>query len=146
MANGEIVLRFHLNQRRRSARMPPLHLFPVIAALLVAPSITSAGELIGRYGYAGEWALATKLDNETSQAQASAMTRQLQLKHLAMCGPGEVSEKTGTISFQRFGRRYVATLTIAGETCSVAGVLSEDSVAFADCGKAGQIPLRLWLR
>ena len=124
----------------------PIRQFLLISALLSVPSVGSAGELVGRYGYAGEWALTVKLPDERPKLRASATAGQLHLKHLAMCGPGEVSEKTGTISFQRFGRRYAASLTIADKTCSVAGMLSEDSVAFADCGKAGQIPLRLWLR
>jgi hypothetical protein len=118
--------------------------FLLMVALLIAPPAGSAAELIGRYGYAGEWAVTAKFPNGMPKVQASAIAGHLHLKHLAICGPGEVSEKTGTISFQRFGRRYAAALAIADETCAVTGVLSEDSVAFANCGKAGQIPLRLW--
>lgn len=120
--------------------------FLLIAALLSVPSVGSAGELVGRYGYAGEWAVTVKLPDHRPKVRASASAGRLHLKHLAMCGPGEVSEKTGSINFQRFGRRYSASLTVAEETCSVTGVLSEESVAFANCGKAGQIPLRLWLK
>lgn len=118
--------------------------FLLVAALLSVPSACLAGELVGRYGYAGEWAVTASFPNGMTKARAYATAGHLHLKHLAMCGPGEASEKTGTISFQRFGRRYAAELTIADETCSVAGILSDDSVAFANCGKAGQIPLRLW--
>lgn len=114
------------------------------AALLSASSDVHALELTGRYGYAGEWALTAKLPENTASPGTGGLAGELHLKHLAMCGPGEVSEKSGTISVRRAGRRYAATLKIADESCIASGILSEDSVAFADCGKAGQIPLRLW--
>lgn len=106
----------------------------------------SSLELAGRYGYAGEWALTAKFSEDIPKSQAALLVGELQLKHLAMCGPGEVSQKAGTIGFQKAGRRYSATLRIDSETCTVSGSLSQDSVAFADCGKSGQIPLRLWLQ
>ena len=103
-------------------------------------------ELTGRYGYAGEWALTAKFTEDVPKSPAASLAGELQLKHLARCGPGEVSQKTGTIGFQRAGRRYAATITIDGQSCTVSGALSQDSVAFADCGKGGQVPLRLWLQ
>jgi len=116
----------------------------VAAVLFSASSAVQALELTGRYGYAGEWALTAKLADNNSGSPVGGLAGELQLKHLAMCGPGEVSEKSGTISLRRAGRRYAATLKVADESCSASGILSEDSVVFADCGKAGQIPLRLW--
>ncbi|MDX3810559.1 MAG: hypothetical protein QHC89_29740 [Bosea sp. (in: a-proteobacteria)] len=117
----------------------------LLAAVLVgAPSAAHALELAGRYGYAGEWAVTAKLPESNASTPAGGLAGELHLKHLAMCGPGEISEKSGTISVRRAGRRYAATLTIADESCTASGILSEDSVAFADCGKAGQVPLRLW--
>jgi len=112
--------------------------------LLGASSAAQALELTGRYGYAGEWALTATLPDSNSASPAGGLAGELRLKHLAMCGPGDVSEKSGAISLRRAGRRYAATFKIADESCTAAGILSEDSVAFADCGKAGQIPLRLW--
>lgn len=114
------------------------------AVLLGAPSAAQALELVGRYGYAGEWALTAKLSATSPGPSAVALSGELRLKHLAICGPGEVSEKSGTISVRRAGRRYAAMLKITNENCTASGVLSENSIAFADCGKAGQIPLRLW--
>lgn len=113
---------------------------------LLSAAPAQALELTGRYGYAGEWAVTAKLAEE----QPAGLWRKrefaggLHLKHLAICGPGEVSEKTGTIRLSRSGQRYAANLTIGDDACKVSGTLSEDGVAFADCGKAGQIPLRLW--
>ncbi len=119
---------------------------PTATALCLLACPASGVELIGRYGYAGEWALTAKFTEEGAKSPAASLAGELQLKHLAMCGPGEVSQKTGTIGFQRAGRRYAATLTIDGQSCSVRGTLAQDSVAFADCGKVGQVPLRLWLQ
>ncbi|MEI5667019.1 hypothetical protein WBO78_18870 [Bosea sp. CCNWLW174] len=122
------------------------HLLLVLLPMLPTPA--TALELTGRYGYAGEWALTATL----AEAEPSASKRKrdfagpVKLKHLALCGPGEVAEKTGTLNLRRDGRRYAAMLAIGEENCAVTGTLTEDGVAFADCGKAGKIPLRLWLK
>ena len=117
--------------------------------LLLISTTAEALELTGRYGYAGEWAVTAALA-ETASASTSRSKRDfagpVTLKHLAICGPGEASEKSGMLNLRRDGQRYAAMLTIGEESCAVAGTLSEDGVAFADCGKAGKIPLRLWLK
>lgn len=120
----------------------------LLLALLMMPVTADALELTGRYGYAGEWAVTATL----AEAGPAASTRKrnftgpVTLKHLALCGPGEVAEKSGTLNLRRDGQRYAAMLTIGEDSCAVTGALSEDGVAFADCGKAGKIPLRLWLK
>lgn len=114
------------------------------AVVLSAPSAAQSLELTGRYGYAGEWALTARFAESHASLPAGGLAGELHLQHLAMCGPGEVSEKSGSINIRRAGRRFAATLRIADESCTASGILSEDSVSFADCGKAGQIPLRLW--
>ena len=119
-------------------------LFP----LLLMPMQAGALELTGRYGYAGEWAVTARL-TETEAAGARRkrdFAGPVTLKHLALCGPGEVAEKSGTLNLRRDGQRYAAMLVIGEESCTVTGALSEDGVAFADCGKSGKIPLRLWLK
>lgn len=120
----------------------------LLLPLLVLPMPAEALELTGRYGYAGEWAVTARL----TEADMGGSRRKrdfagpVTLKHLAICGPGEVAEKSGTLNLRRDGQRYAAMLTIGQESCAVTGALSEDGVAFADCGKAGKIPLRLWLK
>jgi len=117
-----------------------------VPVVLASAQFASALELTGRYGYAGEWLVSARLAEVGSPSLSRGFEGPLHLKHLAMCGPGEVSEKSGTLAVRRAGRRYSATFSIGGESCSVAGLLAEGSVAFADCGKTGQIPLRLWLK
>lgn len=121
----------------------------LLLPLLLMPVTAEALELTGRYGYAGEWAVTATL----SAAEPAAASRRkrdfagpVTLKHLALCGPGEVAEKSGTLNLRRDGQRYAAMLVIGEESCAVTGSLSEDGVAFADCGKTGRIPLRLWLK
>lgn len=120
----------------------------LLLPLLLMPVAAEALELTGRYGYAGEWAVTAQL----TEAEPAASKRKrdfagpVTLKHLALCGPGEVAEKSGTLSLRREGQRYAAILVIGEESCAATGALSEDGVAFADCGKAGKIPLRLWLK
>lgn len=105
-------------------------------------------ELAGRYGYAGEWAVSAILAESGSGGAPDkrGFAGPLTLKHLAICGPGEVAEKSGALSLRRDGWRYAAILTIGEDSCAVAGILSEDGLAFADCGKAGKMPIRLWLK
>jgi hypothetical protein len=120
----------------------------LLLPLLMMPITVEALELTGRYGYAGEWAVSARL----TEADAANSRRKrdfagpITLKHLALCGPGEVAEKSGTLNLRRDGQRYAAILMIGEESCAATGALSEDGVAFADCGKAGKIPLRLWLK
>lgn len=120
----------------------------LLLPLLAMPVTAEALELTGRYGYAGEWAVSAAL----AEVEPAVSKRKrdfagpISLKHLALCGPGEVAEKSGTLNLRRDGQRYAAMLTIGEERCAVAGTLAEDGVAFADCGKAGKIPLRLWLK
>lgn len=120
----------------------------LLLPLLLMPMTAEGLELTGRYGYAGEWAVTAELaETETTRFWSKrAFTGPITLKHLAMCGPGEAAEKSGTLSLQRDGRRYAAMLTIGEEHCSASGILAEDGIAFADCGKVGKIPLRLWLK
>ena len=121
------------------------HLF---LPLLLMPMTAEALELTGRYGYTGEWAVTARLveagpaGSRGKRDFAGPITQ----KHLAICGPGEVAEKSGTLHLRRDGQRYAAMLVIGEESCAVTGALSEDGVSFADCGKAGKIPLRLWLK
>lgn len=127
--------------------MRRLFLF-VSAALLILSAPVGALELAGRYGYAGEWDVTATLSEIAPGAVRSRnFSGPVRLKHLAMCGPGEVSEKSGEIRLNRLGReRYAASLILGGEECSVSGILSRDEVAFARCATQGQIPLRLWLK
>jgi hypothetical protein len=120
----------------------------LLLPLLAMPVTAEALELTGRYGYAGEWAVTATL----AEAEPAVSKRKrdfaglLTLKHLAICGPGEVAEKSGTLNLRRDGQRYAAILVIGEDSCAVTGTLSEDGVAFADCGRVGKIPLRLWLK
>jgi hypothetical protein len=120
----------------------------LLLPLLLMPVAAEALELTGRYGYAGEWAVTAQL----TEAEPATSKRKrdfagpVSLKHLAICGPGEVSEKSGTLNLRRDGQRYAAMLVIGEDSCAVAGTLAENGIAFADCGKAGKIPLRLWLK
>jgi hypothetical protein len=120
----------------------------LLLPLLAIPIQAEALELTGRYGYAGEWAVSAQLTpaDAVSSRRKRDFAGPITLKHLALCGPGEVAEKSGTLNLRRDGQRYAAMLTIGEESCAVTGALSEDGVAFADCGKAGKIPLRLWLK
>ncbi len=119
-------------------------LLPIVVLLGAAPAFGL--ELEGRYGFAGEWAVSATLTEGTVPGlwRKREFAGPVQLKHLAICGPGEVSEKTGTLRLSRNGQRYAAKLIVGEDSCEVAGRLAEDGVALADCGKIGQIPLRLW--
>ncbi|RDJ25159.1 hypothetical protein DWF00_18410 [Bosea caraganae] len=124
-----------------------MHRF-LLLGFLMLPTQAGALDLAGRYGFAGEWEVsATLIEAAPGSWRSRDFSGPLRMKHLAMCGPGEVSEKSGALKLSRLGRtRYSASLTLGGEECSVSGTLSQDEVAFARCGAQGQIPLRLWVK
>lgn len=116
------------------------------AVVPILPAPAGALELVGNYGYAGEWRISASLGEVgAGRGQARSYSGSMRLTHLAACGPGEAPEKVGEIRMSRVGRdRYAASLTVDGEQCSVSGALSPGEIAFARCGAKGQVPLRLW--
>lgn len=119
--------------------------------LIVATHVVQAQEvqLAGRFGYLGEWdVVATVMEGKAAASSAREFAGPVRMKHMAICGPGEVNEKSGHIRLSKVGRgvRYSAQLTLAGEQCSFSGTLSETAHSFVSCGGQGQIPLRLWIK
>jgi len=119
----------------------------VLLSLIGLYGSAEARELVGRFGYLGEWDVAASLTQEKSGPfSAQVFAGALQMKHNAVCGPGETPEKSGHIRLSLRGKRYSAQLTLAGTSCVFSGVLSESEHSFIACGGEKQIPLRLWFR
>ena len=118
-----------------------------VLSLIGVSCAAQARELAGRFGYLGEWDVAATLAQEsTAGSSASALAGSLQLKHNAVCGPGETPEKSGHIRMSVRGDRYSAQMTLAGTSCAFSGTLSQTAHVFVTCGGEGQIPLRLWFK
>lgn len=106
-----------------------------------------ARDLVGRFGYLGEWDVtATLTEERAGLSGAAALSGPLLMKHNAVCGPGEAPEKSGQIRLTLRGQRYSAEMTLAGASCSFSGTLSQDRHRFVACGGEQPIPLRLWFR
>lgn len=103
-------------------------------------------EIVGRYGYTGEWEITATL--APADAASSAFSGPFRMRHLATCLPGEVKEKTGELRISRAadGRHYTADMSLGGSRCAFSGVLSETGISFVDCAGFNQIPLRMWAR
>ena len=96
----------------------------------------SARDLVGKFGYLGEWDVSATLSEERAgRSGTPVLTGPLLMKHNAVCGPGETPEKSGQIR-----------LTLAGASCRFSGTLSPERHSFVACGGDQQIPLRLWFR
>lgn len=120
----------------------------VIAALTIAPQARSA-ELIGKFGYTGEWAVTASVAPVRSGSPWSRVAAgSFRMKHTATCMPGEVEEKSGRISISRVerGARFSARFEFDGKECSFSGVLAEERLSFVSCPGMSGIPFRLWVR
>ncbi|MDP3320475.1 MAG: hypothetical protein Q8S58_15235 [Bosea sp. (in: a-proteobacteria)] len=117
--------------------------------LMLAGSCTEAParDLVGQFGYLGEWDVtATLAEERAGRSGAAFLTGPLLMKHNAVCGPGETPEKSGRIRLTLRGDRYDAEMTLAGASCRFSGTLSRERHSFVACGGEQQIPLRLWFR
>ena len=120
----------------------------VIAALTIAPQVRSA-ELIGKFGYTGEWAVtAIVAPIRSGSLWSREAAGPFRMKHTATCMPGEVEEKSGQISISRVerGARFSAKLQLDGKDCSFSGVLAEERLSFVSCPGMSDVPFRLWVR
>jgi hypothetical protein len=107
----------------------------------------SARDLVGKFGYLGEWDVtATLTEERAGRSGAASLSGPLLMKHNAVCGPGETPEKSGQIRLTLRGQRYSAEMTLAGASCSFSGTLSQERHSFVACGGGQPIPLRLWFR
>lgn len=115
-------------------------------SLIGVSGTAPARELAGRFGYLGEWDVAATLSQEAAVGSSASLTGSLQMKHNAVCGPGETPEKSGHIRMSVRGDRYSAQMTLAGTSCAFSGTLSQSAHVFVTCGGEGRIPLRLWFK
>lgn len=119
----------------------------VLLCLIGTLGGAEARELVGRFGYLGEWDVSATLSEEKAARSAVAgLAGPLLMKHNAICGPGETPEKSGHIRMSVRGNRYSAEMTLAGSSCSFSGTLSETAHSFVSCGGDRRIPLRLWFK
>ncbi|WP_150129554.1 hypothetical protein [Bosea sp. RAC05] len=120
----------------------------VIAALTIAPQARSA-ELIGKFGYTGEWAVtAIVAPVRSGSLWSREAAGPFSMKHTATCMPGEVEEKSGQITISRVerGARFSASLELDGKKCTFSGVLAEERLSFVSCPGMSDVPFRLWVR
>lgn len=119
----------------------------VILTLAGSSTEASARDLVGRFGYLGEWDVtATLTEERAGRSGAASLSGPLLMKHNAVCGPGETPEKSGQIRLTLRGQRYSAEMTLAGASCSFSGTLSQERHSFVACGGEQPVPLRLWFR
>ena len=113
----------------------------ILGATLSTACLAADGiALKGKFGFIGDWELTASLAGD---GNSGAYT----LRHIAACMPGEVSEKTGSITLSRVARggRVTARLVMDGAECRFAGRLDEDSHGFVACPGKPKIPLTLWV-
>jgi len=72
----------------------------------------------------------------------------LTVKHVGLCTHDGPKETVGEIRFElaKSSWQATATLDFDGSKCTYTGLFSESYHGFMDCGRAGNVPLRIWTK
>ena len=103
-------------------------------------------QIAGEAGYLSEWTL-TSTVTQSSLDRPNEYSGNFALAHIGLCSQSSPAAKTGPIQlhFSYARARVSATLTLDGHNCSYSGEGKKVYNGFMACGKAENIPLRLWL-
>jgi hypothetical protein len=117
-----------------------------VLCLALLPTAAQAKDIIGQYGFAGEWTLEATL-SETAQTwygsrewSGTARTR-----HTGLCSANGVPDDIGvmTMRISAVGRASVS-MKAGALDCVYTGRLTKDDHVFADCQGGLQLPMTLW--
>ena len=115
--------------------------------LLASPAAGQSLELIGYAGELGEWEL-TAAVTERASWWAKEFSGPLTMKHVGICTQDGPEVKQGDIQLQLspFSSRVLATISIAGEACTLSADTSPAAQGVMTCPGRPAVPLTLWLK
>jgi hypothetical protein len=133
--------------KRRATRMKALFLPIVLAALATPAGAAEPLQVIGYFGYLGEWEL-TATVTEAAPGPTAEYSGPLTMKHVGICSQDGPEEKTGALRFQisASSSRLNATLSVAGVECTYSGQLSDSYSGTMNCPGRQGVPLKLWVK
>ena len=121
--------------------------FFLILGIIAAPARAEPMQVHGTTGYVGEY----ELDGNVSEQDLNGkkeFSGPLIVRHVGLCTHDGPKETVGEIRFElaKSSSGITATLDFDGSKCAYKGVLSESFQGFMDCGRLGNLPLRLWTK
>jgi hypothetical protein len=126
--------------------MRPVSFF-LASSILAAPASAEPLQIHGMTGYASEYELSGSVSEQDLNGKKQ-FSGPLTVKHVGLCTRDGPKETVGEIRFElaRSSSRITATLDVDGSKCTCSGIFSETYHGFMDCGREGNIPLRLWTK
>jgi hypothetical protein len=121
--------------------------FLLILTILAVPAGAEPLQIHGRTGYAGEYELSGSVSEQDLNGKKE-FSGPLTVRHVGLCTHDGPKETVGEIRFElaKSSSSITATLDFQGSKCAYKGVLSESYHGFMDCGREGNLPLKLWTR
>jgi hypothetical protein len=119
----------------------------IVLALLATPAGGQSREVLGYAGVLGEWEL-TATVTQTSSWWGQKFSGPLTMKHVGICTQDGPEVKMGDIQLQLspFSSRVQATISIAGEACTLSVDASPAAQGAMSCPGRRPVPLTLWLK
>jgi hypothetical protein len=104
-------------------------------------------QIHGTTGYAGEYELSGSVSEQDLNGQKE-FSGPLTVRHIGLCTRDGPKETVGEIRFElaKSSSRVTATLDFDGSKCIYKGMFSYSYHGFMDCGREGNLPLRLWTK
>jgi len=119
----------------------------IVLALLATPAGAQSREVLGYAGVLGEWELTATVTARASW-WGQKFSGPLTMKHVGICTQDGPETKTGDIQLQLspFSSRLQATISIAGEACTLSADASQAAQGVMTCTGRRAVPLTLWLK
>jgi hypothetical protein len=121
--------------------------FLLASSFLAAPACAEPLQIHGTTGYASEYELSGSVSEQDLKGKTE-FSGPLIVKHVGLCTRDGPKETVGEIRLEltQSSPRITATLDFYGSKCTYKGIFSESYRSFMDCGREGNIPLRLWTK
>jgi hypothetical protein len=121
--------------------------FLLTMSILAAAARAEPLQIRGTTGYAGEYELSATVSAQDLNGK-DEFSGPLTVRHVGLCTRDGPKETVGEIRFElaKSSSGITATLAFDGSKCAYKGVLSESYHGFMDCGREGNLPLRLWTK
>jgi hypothetical protein len=121
--------------------------FLLILSILTVPARAEPLQIHGATGFAGEYEISGSVSERDLNGKKE-FSGPLTVRHVGLCTHDGPKETIGEIRFElaKSSSGITATLAFDGSKCAYKGVLSESYHGFMDCGREGNLPLRLWTK
>ena len=126
--------------------MRPVGFFLTLS-ILAMPARAEPLQIHGMTGFIGEYELSGSVSEQDLNGKKE-FSGPLTVRHVGLCTHDGPKETVGEIRIElaKSSSSITARLDFDGSKCTYKGVLSESFQGFMDCGRQGNLPLRLWTK